>query len=455
MIPVDKNKEYEVLIESVSGDGNGIAHIGGFAVFVPMCAAGDRLRIKIVKVKEHYAFARIEEIISPSEFRIEPECPHYKLCGGCNLMHIDYNAQLQIKLDTVRNALTRIGGVNGNIAAEIAGMENAEGYRNKMVFPAGMINGEIQFGFYRSRSHDLVPVNKCFISDAISESILVAVKKYMEISHTSVYDEKTKKGSVRRVFIRKGFSSGEIMVVICAANKKLKEKELLIKLLREVSGNICSIMLNIHTNPDNLILGEKNILLWGKEYIEDILCGLKYKISPHSFFQVNPVQTEILYNTVIQTAELNGNEKLLDVYCGIGTMSVMSAKYVKEVVGVEIVEQAVKDAEENAKINKTDNCRFIAGKAENVVPALMQSGFSPDVAIIDPPRKGCDTSTLNALISSSAEKIIYVSCNPSTLARDIKYFCINGFVLRSAKAVDMFPNTTHVEVVVLLCRSNT
>ncbi|MCH5186096.1 MAG: 23S rRNA (uracil(1939)-C(5))-methyltransferase RlmD [Oscillospiraceae bacterium] len=455
MIPVEKNKEYYAEIESVSNDGNGVAHIDGFTVFVPMCADGDKLKIKIVKVKDTYAFGRIEEIITPSPYRREPICPHYKRCGGCNLMHIDYGKQLEIKLNSVKNALSRIGGIDGNIVSDIIGMENPYHYRNKMVFPVDIVAGKTEFGFYANRSHDLIPVDKCFISHEISVPVINTVKKYMDLTNTSVYNEKTHKGTVRRLFIRKGFSAGDVTVILCCANECLIDKDLLVSLLKESCAEISSIVLNINKKPDNLVLGKKNILLWGKEHIEDSLCGLRYKISPHSFFQVNPIQTEILYNTAIQMSDLSGTEKLLDIYSGIGTISLTASRFVSEVIGIEVVEQAVLDATENAKLNKANNCRFFAGKAENIVPRLMSEGFCPDVAIIDPPRKGSDENTLRALAYSSVKKIIYISCNPSTLARDIKYLSQNGFAVQKAMAVDMFPHTSHVEAAVSLCRANT
>lgn len=452
MIPVEKNKEYEVEIESISSDGNGIAHIEGYTVFIPACAIGDRIRVKIVKVNKTYGFGRIEEILESSKSRKVPECAHYKRCGGCNLMHMDYRSQLDVKLAIVRDAISRIGGEDGGKVERIIGMNDIRGYRNKMVFPCDMVDGEIQFGFYANRSHDLVPIDDCFISDEISKPVLGAVKEYMQKTNTPVYDEKTKKGEIRRVFIRKGFSTGEVMVVICSAKKALRNSDILVELLRGISENIKSIVLNINTKPNNLVLGDKNVTLWGKDYIEDILCGFRYKISPHSFFQVNPVQTEVLYNTAIEMAGLTGNENLLDIYSGIGTISITASEYAKEVIGVEIVEQAVIDAKENAKLNSANNCSFYAGEAEKIVPVLMENGFLPDVAIIDPPRKGSDEVTLSALANSSVDRIVYVSCNPATLARDVRYLVECGFELDKAVAVDMFPNTCHVETVILMSR---
>jgi len=454
MIPVEKNKEYEVTVENIASDGNGVAHIDGFAVFIPMSAVGDVLQIKIIKVNRRYAVGRVEKIIKPSKTRCKPICRQYKRCGGCNIGHIKYDEQLRIKINIVKDALERIGGVDRNIVEKIIGMDNPKGYRNKMIFPADKVNNEICFGFYASRSHTLIPVENCYISAEISDGILNAVKQYMNETGMSVYNEAENRGAVRRVFIRKGFVSNEIMVVVCVAEYHIKNRERLIELLRDVSEDIKSIIININPNPNNLVLGNKNITLWGKDYIEDILCGYKYRISPHSFFQVNPVQTEKLYNTAIEMAGLTGKENLLDIYSGIGTISITASGKAKEVIGIEVVEQAVIDAEENVKANGVENCVFYAGKAESVVPEIMEKGFLPDVAIIDPPRKGSDEKTLMALINSSVSRIVYVSCNPSTLARDVSFLADNGFRAEKAVAVDLFPYTCHVETVVLMSRKN-
>lgn len=451
MIPVEKNKEYTIKIESVTNEGMGVGHIDGFAVFVPNSVREDELKILIVKVNKGYAFGKITEIVSGSPYRVKSPCGVSDKCGGCNLMHIDYNEQLKIKSSIINDCLMRLGGQKDYEFAGIIGMENPYHYRNKLIFPFGTDkNNSPVCGFFAERSHRVIPLTSCLLGDDLHEFVLSEVLSHAKKHNISVYNEENHTGILRRVFIRQGFSKDEAMVVISVNSDGFKkENELGEKLL--TNKKIVSVILNINTKKTNLVLGDKNRTIAGKDTISDILCGFEYEISPHSFFQVNPIQTEKLYNTAIEFADLKETDRVLDLYCGIGTISLLCSKYAKEVVGVEIVPQAIEDAKKNALENKVDNAKFLCGAAEDVVPKLLENNEKPNVVILDPPRKGSDEVTLSAIVNAQPEKIVYVSCNPATLARDVKYLTENGYTLNKVKGCDMFPHTTHVECCVLLC----
>lgn len=452
IVPIEKNKEYNVEIEAVSSEGNGIAHIDGFTVFVPNTVKGDAGRVRIVKVKSSYGYGKMMELGRASADRVEPVCEHYRLCGGCQLLHMNYKAELDLKKDIIESALKRIGGFSDISIDEVIGSETRSGYRNKMIFPIGERDTKPISGFYSQRSHNIVEMESCMLGDDICADILRAVKSYMLECRVRAYNEGTQKGVIRRVFIRKGHKIDEVMVVISANSYSLKNSDILINKLTAVSDRIKSIILNVNTQKTNLVLGEKNITLWGKNRISDMLCGIEYKISPHSFFQVNPVQTEKLYGKAIEFANFTGRESVLDVYCGIGTISLYAAQNAKKVIGVEIVPQAIADAKENAERNGISNCEFYADSAENIVPKLIENGEKPDVVILDPPRKGSDEKTLSSIVSAKPERIVYVSCNPATLARDMRFLAEYGYNVNEIVGVDMFPGTVHVETVVLMSR---
>lgn len=361
-------------------------------------------------------------------------------------MSLDYQGQLDLKKSIVRDALERIGGISADV--NIIGMDEPFHYRNKMIFP---IDTQGSWGFYRERSHDVIPLEDCLLGNEINKEIMNTVCSFMKEFNISAYDEISHKGTVRRVFIRN--SKKEIMVVISANSSTLKNCEILVSRLCEISDSIASIILNVNTKRTNLVLGDKNITLWGKDKIKDTLCGLNYEISPHSFFQVNPVQTEKLYNTAIDFAQITENDTVMDIYCGIGTISLTAAKYAKSVIGVEIVPQAIEDAKRNSISNGIENAEFYCAAAEDIVPKLIKDGNTPDVVILDPPRKGSDEKTLSAIISAQPKRIVYVSCNPATLARDLKFLKENGYELNKVTALDMFPHTAHVECVARLCRN--
>lgn len=452
---VEKNKHYNIEITDVTSDGNGVGKIDGFTVFVPLTVTGDTAEIVVIKVLSHYAVGRMLNLITPSPMRQEPQCNVYKRCGGCHLQHIKYKSQLDIKRGFIESAMERIGGFDGFRADEMLGMDNPVRYRNKCIFPIGADkNGDTISGFYARRSHEIIPINDCQSTIRESGDIVRAVKDYMKTTGVTPYDEATHTGLVRRVFIRDARSNGEIMVVVSVNGKSLPDTDTLISRLLAVSDKIVSVYININEKRTNTVLGEKNKLIYGKSYIEDTLCGIKFKISPHSFYQINPYMTETLYRRALDYADISSSDTVLDVYCGIGTISLAASKAAKKVVGIEIVPQAVKDAKENAENNGIHNAEFYAESAETAVPKLIEQGMKPDIVILDPPRKGSDEATLNAIVATHPKRIVYVSCNPSTLARDARYLAEHGYFPTTSTGVDMFPHTTHVETVVLLCRED-
>lgn len=431
----------------------GVCHIDGFCVFVAQGVTYDRARIMILKVKSGYAYAKITKLIEGSCYRTEPVCTVFPKCGGCQLMHIDYDYQLKIKENIIKDALERLGGLDCEIS-QMIGAENPFHYRNKMIFPVGKDKNNMPVcGFYRERSHDIIPVSNCFLGDGVCGKIITAFNEFMQKNYISAYDESKHKGIVRRIFIRKAYHTGEIMVAVSVNAQKLFYFEELVKMLTDISSDIKSIILNINTKKTNTVLGDKNIILYGKESIEDYLCGMKYEISLYSFFQINPEQTEKLYNKAIEFADISKDDTVMDIYCGIGTISLAAAKRAKRVVGVEIVEAAIINARKNAEDNKVFNAEFYTADASEIVPELIKNGEKPDVVILDPPRKGSDERTLGAIVFAKPEKIVYVSCNPATLARDLKFLTQNGYEVKNVCGVDMFPQTTHVECCVLLCRT--
>lgn len=453
-----KNDVLEVLIEADAGNGAGICRVDGMTVFVDGTTRGDKAKIKIFSVKSSYAKAEILEIIEPSKDRCDEFCKVSSSCGGCDFAHIKYERQLEIKKEHVVSCLERIGkmDINEFEMFDTLGMKKPSEYRNKMVFPVGYDKKKrISGGFYKRGTHEIAKLTECKQGPIEASLFLHAVLEYMKENNVSCYDEKTHKGLIRRVFVRLGFNSGEAMVVISANGNKLPKADKLIEKILSIESDkfsVKSIVLNVNKQKNNLVLGYENITLYGKDYIHDSICGVEFKISPNSFFQINPVQTEVLYNKAMEFAELNGDETVLDLYCGIGTISLMAAKYAKSVIGVEIVEQAIKDADNNAKKNGIDNAEFIEGSAETIAPKLAESGKKADVVFIDPPRKGSDELTLDCIVKMAPKKIVYVSCNPATLARDLMYLREKGYITKKVQPVDMFPNTSHVETVVLLSR---
>lgn len=452
MAPVEKNKEYTVEIIDMSSEGHGIAKIDGYTIFIPQTVVGDVVNALIVKVKTSFGYGKAVEVVSPSQYRTEPICETFSKCGGCQLMHMDYNAQLNWKQSVVQNNLERISGFTDLDIEPIVGMDKPYEYRNKMIFPVGISDNDVVCGFYASRSHRVIPLKKCYVGIPITEKILEVVTNYMKRCDVTPYDEEKHSGCIRRVFIRNGYKSGQVMVVLSANSNTVPCSDELVQMIREIDESIVSIIWNVNTQKTNLVLGDENITLWGLDFIEDTLCGLTYEISPHSFFQINPIQTESLYEKVISFAGLTGSERVMDIYCGIGTITLACATHCGHATGIEVVEQAVIDARKNAVRNNIDNVEFFSDSADVVVPKLIKSGETPDVVVLDPPRKGSDEVTLGAIVSANPRTIVYVSCDSATLARDLKFLSEHGYKVDRVAPFDMFPNTVHVETVVKMTR---
>ena len=463
-----KNDVLEIEITDQGTTGEGIGKVSGYTLFVKDTVIGDVAKVKVMKAKKNYAFARLVEIVKPSKYRVEPLCPVAKSCGGCQLQAMNYQQQLKFKQEKVFNNIRRIGGVEDFVMKPIMGMEELciKGheengpfhYRNKAQFPVGRDKeGRIISGFYAGRTHSIISVNDCLLGTGVNKTVMDIIKMYMTLEGVKPYDEVTHKGVVRHVLIREGKHTGEVMVCIIINGDKLPQVDRLVEQLLKVSG-MTDISLNINKEKNNVILGDKIIKLYGPGYIEDYIGDVKFRISPLSFFQVNPVQTEKLYSKAMEYAKLTGSETVWDLYCGIGSISLFLAKNARKVIGVEILEPAVEDAKVNARINNIENVDFISGAAEDVVPEYFQKHkgepeCNPDVIVVDPPRKGCDEKLLNTMVLMAPKRIVYVSCDSATLARDIKWLSDKGYKLVEATPCDMFGQSVHVETVALLVQN--
>lgn len=440
---INKNDEFIVDIIDYGADGEGIAKIDGYTIFVIGAMKNEKCKIHITKVLKTHAFAKIIEIIQKSENRIEPDCKTYKRCGGCQLRHIKYEETLKIKQEKVQNLVDKM--INSRLENKIVvnntiGMENPLYYRNKAIFPISA-NGEV--GIYAERSHDVIPIAECKIQTTKAQEI---AKYILKNWNSSIYDEKTGKGLLRNIMIREGFETGEIMLVLVQNGEK---NTLSVEDITSKFPEIKTIVINVNTKNTNVVLSNENIIIYGNGYILDKLGDYTFKISPNSFYQVNPVQTEKLYNLAINEAKLNKNDILCDLYCGIGTIAIFASKFVKKVYGIEIVDQAIKDAKENAKINNIDNVEFIAGDVETVFDKLLKENVKPDVIIVDPPRKGLDDTTIENLNKLKLNRLVYVSCNPATLMRDLQKL-MEVYEIKSITPTDCFCYTSHVECVAVL-----
>ena len=446
-----KNDIVTLKIEDCGIDGEGIGKADGFTVFVKDAVIGDTVRAKIMKAKKNYGYGRLEEIITPSPDRVEPKCQFARQCGGCQLQALSYEKQLEFKTSKVRGHLERIGGFTDIPMEKILGMDQPFHYRNKAQFPVGKSkDGRIITGFYAGRTHSIIENRDCALGVTRNKEVLDRVIAHMEKFHIQPYDENTGKGLVRHVLIRYGFFTDEMMVCLIINGEKLPGEEALVKSLCQIPETV-SVMVNVNKKRNNVILGEKVRLLWGKPYITDKIGEISYQISPLSFFQVNPYQTGRLYGKALEYAQLSGNETVWDLYCGIGTISLFLAQKAKMVRGVEIIPAAIENAKENACLNGFDNTEFFVGKAEEVLPEqFARTGERADVIVVDPPRKGCDETLLSTIIEMQPDRVVYVSCDSATLARDLKYLCERGYELKKVCPVDMFPNTVSVETVVLL-----
>ena len=448
-----KDDLIEVTIEDLSEEGTGIGKFEGMTFFIKDAVIGDRVRAKIMKLKKTYGFARLMEVLTPSPDRVEPLCPVARQCGGCQIQAMNYEAQLAFKTRKVENNLKRIGKFEEIPMESIIGMEDPFHYRNKAQFPFGKNrDGKIITGFYAGRTHSIIENTSCHLGKEVNEEILEKILAWMNVFHVEPYNEATGKGLMRHSLIRCGFRTGEIMVCLVINGRKIPGEEALVDSLKIIPG-MTSISLNVNKEKTNVILGREVINLWGRPYIEDYIGEVKYQISPLSFFQVNPVQTERLYGKALEYAGLTGEETVWDLYCGIGTISLFLARKARKVYGVEIIPDAIEDARRNASLNGFTNTEFYVGKAEEVLPEKYEKeGVRADVIVVDPPRKGCDETLLSTMVKMQPERIVYVSCDSATLARDLRYLCDNGYELKRVCPADMFPQTVHVEAIVSLQR---
>ncbi len=450
--PIEKNQHYQVEIIDIGEGGEGIGKINDFTLFVPHVVIGDIVEVQVNKLKKSYGYAKKLRLITPSPFRQEEGCELENKCGGCQFQHMHYLEQLKWKQKKVENCLKRIGKLENVKVEPTLGMDNPYHYRNKAQYPIRKVNGKVEIGFFATRSHRLVPLTECCIQHPKNAEIIQVVKAFLEENQISIYNDLTKKGLVRHLIIKTGYHTNEIMVCLVINGKKLPYSEKLVEALAKVQG-VCSIVLNHPCEKNGVVLKDSYLLLEGKPYIIDTIKSLHFKISPLAFFQVNPVQTEVLYQKALEFAALTGDEVVWDAYCGIGTISLFLAQKAKKVYGVEILKEAIEAAKENALLNYINNVEFFTGKAEEVIPQLYKEGIVADTIIVDPPRKGCDIALLETLKSMAPQKIVYVSCDPATLARDLAYLTSEaGYQVEKVQPVDMFPQTTHVETVVLMSR---
>ena len=449
---IKKNNIVNLEIDNCGLDGSGIGRLDGLAVFVPSTATGDIIKAHILKVKTNCAFAKIEEIITPSPDRVECPCPVYLKCGGCSFGHINYDAEATIKESHVRECFKRIGNVEPEFEPIIKA-ENIYRYRNKAQFPVRIDGDEISIGFYAIHSHRVVNCPDCMLQPEEFETILGVFKKHIKRFRISSYDEKEHYGLLRHIYIRKGTKSGEIMVCPVINGDSLPGESELIKALTDACPGIKSIIINTNIDKTNVILGKKCRTIYGKDYITDTLCGMNFRLSPLSFYQVNRDQAEKLYEKAAEYAGLTGKETLLDLYCGTGTIGLTMADKAKSLIGVEIVEQAIEDAKINAQENGIENARFICSDAAQAAIMLAKEGIRPDVIILDPPRKGCTPELINTVAKMEPKRIVYVSCDPATLARDCKLFDELNYKTVKATPADLFPRAGHCETVALITRA--
>ncbi|MDK0773460.1 23S rRNA (uracil(1939)-C(5))-methyltransferase RlmD [Clostridium perfringens] len=453
---VEKNKEYIFDIISQGYEGEGIAKIDNkYPIFIEGALKGEKVKVRIVKVNKNFAYGKLMEVLEASEERVNPPCAIYKRCGGCKLQHASYKAQLDFKWDRVKDCVSKIGKLDPSIVKYPLGMENPWRYRNKVQLPIGLINGEVKIGFFAPRSHDIIDMESCLIQDEIGDKVVKLTREWIEKFNIRPYNvdgEYDEKGIVRHIMIRRGFTTNEVMVVLVTNGEKLPHKEEFVDLMVKNIPGIKSVIQNINSKKTNVILGLESKTLWGEDTISDYIGDFRFNISPLSFFQVNPTQTEVLYGKALEYANLTGNEEVFDAYCGTGTITLFLSQKAKKVYGVEIIPQAIDNAWINAKENKVENVEFFVGESEVVIPDLINKGVKADVVVVDPPRKGCDKKLLDAITNIDAKKIVYVSCDPSTLGRDLQVLEENGYKTLEVQPVDMFPNTSHVENVAKLIK---
>ena len=446
-LPVQKNENIEVVFEDLTHDGAGVAKVDGYPLFVPNGLPGEKAIIKVIKVNKGYGFGRLMEIREASPYRVEAPCPIYKECGGCQLQHMSYEGQLKAKEKQVKDVLERIGKLKDVKVHPVLGMEDPWRYRNKAQVPIGEQEGGLIGGFYQQRSHQIIDMQACLIQQEKNDEVVRKVKEICSIHGVRAYDEQRHKGDLRHIMARYGLSSGEVMVVFVTRTNELPNKNKIIEDIIATIPGVKSIVQNINSKKTNVIFGNETKVLWGEEVIYDYIGDIRFAISARSFYQVNPEQTKVLYDKSLEYAGLNGEETVIDAYCGIGTISLFLAQKARQVYGVEIVPEAIEDARRNAELNGMTNVDFAVGEAETVIPEWYENGVEADVLVVDPPRKGCDEKLLQTILSMKPKKVVYVSCNPATLARDLRILEDGGYQTVEVQPVDMFPQTTHVECV--------
>ncbi|UII56373.1 23S rRNA (uracil(1939)-C(5))-methyltransferase RlmD [Cytobacillus spongiae] len=453
-IPVQKNDYIEVDFQDLTHDGAGVAKVDGYPIFVPGGLPGEKATIKVIKVNKGYGFGRLMEIVERSEFRVDIKAEDAPKYGGCQLEHVSYEGQLKYKENQVKQVLTRIGKLEDVKVHPIIGMENPWHYRNKAQVPVGEKDGQLISGFFKPRSHEIVDTNENVLHIHEINEAVQAVKEIARELRIKPYDEDSHKGVLRHIMARYGRQTEELMVVIVTRTKEIPHQAKLIAEITARLPKVKSIVQNVNSKKTNVIMGDQTDVLWGNEVIYDFIGDVQFAISARSFYQVNPEQTKVLYEKALEYANLSGDESVIDAYCGIGTISLFLAQKAKNVFGVEIVAEAIEDAKKNASLNNITNAEFAVGEAETVIPAWYKEGNSADVLVVDPPRKGCDEALLNTIIEMKPKKVVYVSCNPATLARDLRILEDGGYQTLEVQPVDMFPQTTHVETVVLITRVN-
>lgn len=453
---VEKNKDYILDIIAYGYEGEGIAKIDDtYPIFIEGALSGEKVKVKIIKVKKTFAYGKLIEVIEESKERCNAKCSTYKRCGGCKLQHSTYNEQLNFKYERVKDCINKIGRIDSSLVKYPLGMDEPWRYRNKVQLPIGLINGELKIGFFAPRSHDIIDMKECLIQDEIADKVVELTREWIKKNNIKPYNIDGKydeSGIVRHIMIRRGFTTNEVMVVLVTNGEKLPNKEGFIDSIIDNIPGIKSIIQNVNSKPTNVILGEKSITLWGEPTISDYIGDFRFNISPLSFFQVNPIQTQVLYSKALEYAELSGDETVFDAYCGTGTITLFLSQKANKVYGVEIIPQAIENAKINAVENNVDNVEFFVGESEIVIPDLINQGVKADVVVVDPPRKGCDKALLDAITNINAKRIVYVSCDPSTLARDLEILEQSGYKTIEVQPVDMFPHTAHIENVALLVK---
>ncbi|MGX9933513.1 23S rRNA (uracil(1939)-C(5))-methyltransferase RlmD [Virgibacillus salarius] len=454
--PVKKNQTITLTFEDLTHEGNGVGKIDGYPLFVPYGLPGEEAEVKVVKVNKNFGFGKLVEVRQASSERVEPPCDVYYKCGGCQLQHMSYAMQLDMKQNQVKNVMRKIAHMEQVPVHPTIGMKDPWRYRNKVQIPVGDKHGELITGFYQKRSHQIIDdMDTCVIQDDSNDRLVEAVRRIADRLGIKAYDEKQNRGVLRHIMVRTGRETNDAMIVIVTRTEKLPYQDKLIKELTETYPHIKSIVHNVNSQRTNVILGKKTKVIWGETYIYDTIGDIRFAISAKSFYQVNPPQTKVLYDKALEYAKLGANDIVVDAYCGIGTISLFLAQQAKKVYGIEVVPEAISDAKMNAKLNGITNTEFVVGEAEKIMPWWKAQGLRPDVIVVDPPRKGCEVEFLQAMIEMEPKRIVYVSCNPSTLARDLKILDEGGYETKEVQPVDMFPQTNHVEVIVSIQRKNT